>query len=112
MIKILAEEQSSRKVLNRIAGLQIKELRIKLGFSQEELAGLLSDDGQAIYPKTLYLWETGKSKVPAWVLVKIQIIAQELSNEQSLQNFAHFNLLEINEVLNSILEKVRTLVKG
>lgn len=112
MTKLISQEQSSRKVLNQVAGLQIKELRVQLGLSQEELSDLLSDDGQAIYPKTLYLWETGKSKVPAWVLVKIQIIAQELSNEQSMQNFAHFNLLGINDVLNSILNKVRALVKG
>lgn len=105
-------EKSSRKVLNQVAGLQIKELRTKLGLSQEELADLLSDDGQAIYPKTLYLWETGKSKVPAWVLVKIQIIAQELSNEQSVQNLTQLNLLGMNDVLNAILKKVRAFIKG
>lgn len=64
MTKINSDDQSSWKVLNRVVGLQIKELRVALGLSQEELADLLGDDGQAIYPKTLYLWETGKSKVP------------------------------------------------
>lgn len=103
---------SSKDVLNQVAGQQIKEIRLKLRLSQEELAELLSDDGANIYPKTIYLWETGKSKVPAWVLVKMQIIARELSNSESSRELSEVSITGLKDMINAIVKKAQDYLKG
>lgn len=68
--------KKAQELVRMRAGLELKDLRKKLGLSQEELGKALRPE-KPLFKQTISLFENSRSPVPDWVMEKVKELARD-----------------------------------
>ena len=74
------EKHPDRIVLEDFASQRLREIRLRLGMTQDEMAELLAFKTEnSMNTKTIYRWESGIHPVPAWAYLHIEMLDKEIN---------------------------------
>lgn len=90
------------------ASYRLRVVRNKLGLTQTQLADILAfKSDNTVDPKTIYRWESGEHPVPAWALLHVEMLDEEVD---SIPREKTARVME--PFVSQVLSKVRAVLKS